>query len=369
VLVFSERNAVSRKWHALQYEFEDVAVECGLAELVAPAARVSGTLSRAYYRISRAAGRPFASTGLEEITVTGDYDLFFAYFAFPTDIPHIQHARDWRSRCRKAIAFLGEFYTHDIEANRANLSLLARMGFDRVFVLNTAPAAAIQEIVRCPVEFLPLGVDAFRFSPHPLDPPRVVDLYQFGRRSDVTHDAAVELARQDGLYYVYDTIFNVPVPDYRPHREMIAETMKRSRYFFAYRAGENQPRAKQDDVLSARYFEGIAGGAVLLGSRPGVREYDECFPWPDATITIPFEARDLREILADLDAQPARLATARMHNVVETLRRHDWAYRWRVILERAGLPPAPGLQERFGRLEALAELAHARESAALEQLA
>ena len=369
VLVYSERNVIARKWHALQYEFEDVGTEIGLADVVAPRARERTPVNRALYRVNRGAGRGgMREVHLEEMTITGDYDLFFAFFAFPSDIPHIQRLKGWRKRCKKAICFIGEHYTQENEQNRRYLQMLRELGFDQVYIFNTAPKETIASIVGCPVEFMGHGVDAFRFSPYPLVPERSVDLYQFGRRSDVTHAAALDMAKRDGLFYIYDTIFNVPLEDYLAHRNLVAETMKRSRYFFAYRPGENLGRAQQDDPLSSRYFEAIGGGAILLGSRPGTKEYDECFPWPDATIEIPFEAHDLREIIADLDAQPERIATARMNNIVQTLRTLDWVYRWARILDRAGLPVTQPMRDRMAALERLADMAEERETAALERL-
>jgi hypothetical protein len=362
---------VSRKWHALQYEFEDVVAEVDEVELVAPVARSGSAFSRFSYRLTRAAGQGarYHEVGLEPVQITGSYDLFFAFFAFPLDISHLRALRDWRPRCGKAIAFIGEIYSQQVDEVRSHLQLLREHGFDHVYVFNPRPAAQVSRIAGCPVEFLGLGVDALRFSPYPTVPERKVDLYQFGRRSDVTHDAALELMRRDGLLYLYDTVFNVPVPDYRAHRELIAEIMKRSRYFFAYRAGEDRQRARQDDALSSRYVEGMAGGAVLLGSRPQTPEYDALFGWPDSTITIPYEAHDLGGILAELEAQPRRLAAARMHNVVETLRRHDWVYRWERILETAGLAPTSRMEQRREHLAELAAMAEEREGAVLAELA
>lgn len=369
VLVYSERNVIARKWHALQYEFEDVGAEVGLADVVAPKVLERSPLSRVYYRLNRGVGkRTLTEVSLEEIEITTNYDLFYAFFAFPSDIPHISKLKRWRERCGKAMCFIGEHYRSEESVNRRYLQMLKDLDFDHVFIFNTAPSESIASVVDCPVEFMGHGVDAFRFSPYPLLPERAVDLYQFGRRSDVTHAAALELARSDGLFYIYDTIFNVPLEDYRAHRNLVAETMKRSRYFFAYRPGENLGRAQEDDPLSSRYFEAVGGGAVLLGSRPGSKEYDACFTWPDATIEIPFEAHDLREIIADLDAQPDRLARARMHNIVQTLRSLDWVYRWEHILERAGLPLTEGMRDRKNRLSELADLAEERETEARERL-
>ena len=81
---------------------------------------------------------------------------------------------------------------------------------------------------------------------------------------------------------------------------------------------------------------------MLLGSPPRAPEYDRCFPWPDATIEIPFEAHHLREIIADLDAQPERIATVRMNNIVQTLRTLDWVNWWAQILDQAGCPSLSG---------------------------
>ncbi len=73
-------------------------------------------------------------------------------------------------------------------------------------------------------------------------------------------------------------------------RRLMAEYMKRSRYFFSYRPGEDLDRGRDDDVLSSRYFEAAAGGAVLLGSRPDTPGYEARFGWPDSAINIPYEA-------------------------------------------------------------------------------
>ena len=369
VLVYSERNVIARKWHALQYEFEDMGAELGVADVVALRLGPQTPFSRAAYRVNRGVGRRGTlDVNIEEVAITGEYDLFFAFFAFPSDIPHIQRLKGWRERCKQAVCFVGEHYTQEEAENRRHLELLRKLGFDRVYLFNAAPMESVASMVGCPVEFMGHGVDALRFSPYPLVPPRTVDLYQYGRRSDVTHAAALELSREDGVFYIYDTVFNVPLEDHRAHRTLVAETLKRSRYFFSYRPGENLDRAKGDDTLSSRYFEAIGGGAVLLGSRPGVKEYDECFPWQDATIEIPFEAHDLREIIADLDAQPERIATARMNNIVQTLRTLDWVYRWARILEQAGLPLTQGMHDRMAALERLADTAEEREAAALERL-
>src|SRR5918997_1068803 len=89
VLVYSERNVIARKWHALQYEFEDVGAQVGLADVVAPRLGRQTPFNRVFYRINRGVGRRgMQELNIEEVPINGEYDLFFAWFAFPSDIPH-----------------------------------------------------------------------------------------------------------------------------------------------------------------------------------------------------------------------------------------------------------------------------------------
>jgi hypothetical protein len=362
ILLFSERALERPKWQVGQYEFEDVIDAIDDVDLVAPGPASRPLALSLAQRAVRRAGRPDWSAihQMERTRVAGRYDLFFAFFHYVPDIPHLRRLEGWRERCVKAVCVLAEVWSHEVRRYRRCFELLRRLEFDRVYVVNARPAGEIASILGCPVEPFPYGVDALRFSPYPDPPQRCIDLYQFGRRSEITHRAALEMARRGEVFYVYDSLGNVSdVPDPQAHRELIAAHVKRSRYFFAYEPALGNPRARGEPILAPRYFEGIAGGAVLLGNAPDLPAYREAFPWPDATITIPYAAGDLSDIVAELDAQPERLARARRNNVVGTLRRHDWAYRWRRILETAGLEPTQRLTARVARLEAIADQAEA----------
>jgi hypothetical protein len=359
VLLYSNRAAVEwRKWHAYLYEFEDTIAAIDDVDVVAPPlSRVPPAITAA----RRLTGRrlAFADPLVRPTPIRRDYDVFFAFFAFTHEIRNLERLRGLRERCATAVCFLEELYSPRVEDDRRFLEVLRALRFDHVFLFNPRPAERVAEIVGSPTEFMAVGVDALKFSPYPDPPPRSVDLYQFGRRSPVTHEAALAMAAGDGRFYLHDTIFNVPIPDPAAHRLLIAETMKRAKFFFASRAGQDLPLAAADDPLSSRYFEGTAGGAVLLGDAPDTPEYRACFPWPDATIEIPYEAAGLREIVGELEAQPERLAAARTRNVTGALRSHDWSHRWLRVLEVAGLEPAPAARARLERLEAVARAAEA----------
>ena len=83
--------------------------------------------------------------------------------------------------------------------------------------------------------------------------------------------------------------------------------------------------------------------------------FREHFGWTDSVIHVPFDTPDVANILAELDSEPERIAEARKNNVVQSLLRHDWAYRWSSILKIAGLKSRAALTDRLEYLTKLAE--------------
>ena len=63
----------------------------------------------------------------------------------------------------------------------------------------------------------------------------------------------------------------------------------------------------------------------------------------------------MAELVSELEAQPQRVIRIRQNNIIQSLRRHDWAYRWRQILGCVGLPTTTRLVERAGRLNYVAQ--------------
>jgi len=212
-----------------------------------------------------------------------------------------------------------------------------------------------------PCRQLVTGIDAIRFCPYPDAPSRTVDCYSYGRRSDSTHRALLDMARQRDFFYIHDTANAFSVIDATEHRALLANIAKRSRYLIAYTHNAN-PAALAitggEECIGPRFFEGTAAGSVLLGVAPNCPEFQEELGWSDALIPIPFEARNIEEILKALDAQPDRLQRARVNNVLGALEKNDWAHRWRDLLGVVGLKPCDGLGRRLLRLRALAD--HAR---------
>jgi spore maturation protein CgeB len=167
------------------------------------------------------------------------------------------------------------------------------------------------------------------------------------------------MAAQKQIFYIYDTVHSgrmfTSVPS--EHRDLIASIAKRSRYFLAYPPKIDQPwQTSGQDEIGFRFFEGAASGTVMIGQPPDKQAFREHFDWPDAVIPMAFDEPDVAKFLKKLDSEPERTAEIRKNGVVQSLLRHDWAYRWREILGIVGLAPRPELVAREQRLENLAEI-------------
>jgi Glycosyl transferases group 1 len=364
VLVGSNYNDQMPLYNALSYEFCRIVAETSSGTVAAPDASprniVQNLSAMALATATRALNikRP---TRLQPITVDDDYDLFFYVCMDANHLPELQSMRGWRQRCRKAAAFLFETWSSQLERERRHLKLLDE--FDHVFLFNRASVPNVQSFTSAPCSFLSAGADCLLASPYPDSPERVIDVYSMGRRSESTHLQFLEMARRSEIFYVFDAGSGLRVYDFGEARFLTLNYIKRSRYFVAYNHSVG-PKAKQmagEEALPARIFEGAAGGAVMIGSAPRCPEFDELFNWPDAIIEIPVEPEDISSILRELDSDPERLQRASFMNATQSLRRHDWVYRWEHVLTSLGFDPPPGVLARKAALTRLAEAAEAHE--------
>src|SRR5262249_17784813 len=159
--------------------------------------------------------------------------------------------------------------------------------FDHVFLGTRHAADDVARIVGRPCSYLPLAVDVLRFSPLPETPPRGIDVCNIGRRSPVTHEALLGLARNRRIFYYYDTVAATGagarqrrshVEDAAAPRLPLASLLQRSRYFIANRGRVNEPEhTRGRDEISGRFYEGAAAGTVMLGEPPRTDEFARQF--------------------------------------------------------------------------------------------
>jgi hypothetical protein len=275
---------------------------------------------------------------------------------FPNDLANLQSIKGWRKRSGKAAAFILESWSSLFPTTRGELKLLD--AFDHVFILNRSSLPKLASYTKTPCSFLATGADCIRATPFPNPVRRDVDVYSMGRRPPTLHEQLLRLMEDEDLFYIYDAWKHGIVPDWRSSRLLTMNLIKRSKFFIAYdhtiSSGMKIQKAGQERSLSTRYFEGAAGGAVMLGSAPDCAEFRDFFDWEDAVIDFPLDTVDIGRFLNNLRHDPERLHRISHTNAVQALRRFDWSYRWADILATLGLPQTRKLEQRIETLRRLA---------------
>jgi hypothetical protein len=367
VLVLSMRRLATLVGYCVTYEFEDVIGELTGADRVEAGDRAALELARRTYKLlrhgtgSRSLARAL-SPNPSVVRLQRDYELFFPNFNHVHELYALATIPDWRKRCRYAACFVSELWLHLLP--RYLIEQLAT--FDHIFLGVNHGIEEVSRLIGRPCSYLPLAADVLRFSPAPQFPAREIDVYNVGRRSQVTHQALMRLAQERKIFYCYDTVAASGIDEKQrtfrvdsasEHRLLLASMLQRTRYFIANRAGVNDPAyTRGPDEISARFYEGAAAGAVMIGEAPKLDSFAQQFDWPDAVIHAPFDSPDIMQILARLNADPERLARIRHSNIVNAALRHDWLHRLHTVFDTFHLPPTPAMHLRRQRLEELAKL-------------
>jgi hypothetical protein len=308
----------------------------------------------------------FQNPGLKKRRLDSEYDLFLAVCQNHWDLPYINAIEGWRDRCKVAVCWIHEMWAAQLPRYKYWIHALRQ--FDHVFLSCRDSVAPLAKATGVPCSWLPGGVDAIRFNPFPNPPSRVVDVYSIGRRWEGIHRALLNAAGCKDLFYFYDTFPGADMEpyDHQQHRDLIASVAKRSRCFMVAPAKMDTPGDTCGQVeIGARYYEGAAAGAVLIGLPPICDAYKEMFPWTDAVIPIQPDGSDVIEVLAKLRSDPERVLHISLTNATQSLARHDWIYRWMELLRVAGMDPAPGMLARVRRLKDLAALCNASDLTSL----
>jgi hypothetical protein len=340
---------------ASAYEFEDVVSAVDDVHMVAPQLSEPRPLpgeTLAVGQLRRRLGIDVHRHPMTQKTkLSGRYDLLFLRVMTPQELRVLDSVEGWQERCAVKVCWIEELWVDRLRDTKT-LSLLDQ--FDHVFVSHAAIVEPLSTLMKRPCSYLSFGVDALRFCPYPSPPPRSIDFYALGRRSPVAHRELYERANgAPGFNYFYDSArwMNF-VEDHTQHRALTANLIKRTRYFMADRSKANAPEQIQGgQVFGPRYFEGAAAGAILVGEPPDCDVFRSYFDWPDAVIPFPFGSTGIVDLLESLDADSDRMRVARLANVTQMLRRHDWLHRWEEALQTLGMRPPANAEPRAAALE------------------
>ncbi|KAB8330382.1 hypothetical protein SD80_031890 [Scytonema tolypothrichoides VB-61278] len=89
---------------------------------------------------------------------------------------------------------------------------------------------------------------------------------------------------------------------------------------------------------------------------PSVYEaYTTYFNCSNAVIEIPYDAVNVADIIAELDARPDHLNRIPKDNFMNSLLRHDWVYRWEQIIEKVRFNSTPEILSRKAYLAKLTD--------------
>jgi hypothetical protein len=352
VLLLSMRNIARHVSRCSGYEFEDVIRRCDSVHMVAPHSPRQMDHCRVVRGVHRILGTPLIEG---KVSADKEYDLFFVICHSAGDLRYIPLIRNLHEKCRRSVCLIEELWPSAIKDSYRSLEILR--DFDCVFSNLNSSVDLIREATGRPCYFIPTAVDGVRFCAYPSNPPRSIDVFSMGRRSPNFHRALLEHAAESDFFYFYDTMSNFAVDDPKEHRLMLANLIQRSRYFLTYPAKFNCPDETGGfQELGPRFFEGAAGGAVLLGMPPDCDAYRACFDWPNAVVLVAENSAQICDVISDLQGRPQTVARIRAENRVHSLRRHDWVYRWELILETVGLSPSFEMIKRKQHLQTLARL-------------
>ncbi len=306
----------------------------------------------------------YQNPGLNSVRITQEYDLFVAICQNWWDVINVNAIKGWKDRCKTSVCWLHELWASWVPENRWWIPALDQ--FDHVILGMHGSVPSVSETLGRSCHWIPPAVDAIRFYPNPASTERRIDAYSLGTRNELLHKALLNLARSNKIFYLYDSFpsSSAVVLDHREHRELIANIVKRSRYFLVAPAKIVAPEETQGQIeLGSRFFEGVAAGAILIGQKPDCESFRQLFDWPNAVIEFKSDGSNAADLISSLSREPKLLREISRRNTAEALRRHDWVYRWKSILEIAGLNPSPAMISREQRLKQLSGLIEDRSEA------
>src|SRR5262245_24487964 len=226
VLIFSLRNIFGKAlFRCPHYEFEDIICEIDSAVLLAPEVNPSSARSRFSTRL--AYHTPVAlNPGIPRISAKAHYNIFFSICGYPQDLLMVNALKNVRDTCATSVCLVDELWVKQMFKHRNFLRILAT--FDIVLLYYSQTVNPFSEQIGRMCVFLPPGVDTIMFCPYPKPHKRVIDVCSIGRKSEITHHKLLNMVRENGLFYLYDSIGGSHATNSKQHRELFANVAKRS---------------------------------------------------------------------------------------------------------------------------------------------
>ena len=177
--------------------------------------------------------------GLRHVRLKQEYDLFIVFCQSITDLLYINSIENWKEKCRIRICYIDELWKKYVPRYYNWYHVFKN--FDHIFIGLQGTVDALSEVIGRKCHYIPIGIDAIRFSPYPFPLPRVIDVCSIGRRNESIHRTLLEIANKNKLFYIYDTAKdagNIELISYQCHRQQLANIANRSKFFIV----QNPPK-------------------------------------------------------------------------------------------------------------------------------
>jgi len=361
VLVISARRTSRLLGSGAIYEFEDAIARFQSADFAEILTTETSTrlvfTQRINTAIRMASKGRFGNSGPmpwpADATVDRDYDLCVLCCDSIFNIRLINLIRHARKRSKKVVVYVPEVWPGVFEDRRIRTQAYALV--DHFFIGSESSVDRLAEASRRPVTPLPPAVDTKRFEPVLPWAERPIHVAWTGRRLPPMHTDLRRLVDEHRWFYYYDGFTSGSTDDPAAQREWLAYLMGRTRFSISHYARVDQPEIHRGNrVVTSRFFESAAAGAVQVGAAPDTPWYHARGEWPGSMIDIGVEEPRLDLILLDLARDEARMDAISRRNVAFSLRRNDWGHRWADIVDAIGFPRSPKLREHLADLESRA---------------
>lgn len=202
--------------------------------------------------------------------------------------------------------------------------------------------------------YLPFGIDALNQAP--IQVKRTVDVFSFGRSRKRYHQALEAHMNEpsDSRLYIHSTFTGAELTRQEEHRRLHWKLLQRSKISLCFESSDVERFCGRSPVLY-RWYECLAAGCTIVGTRPKCASADDILAWPNSTIEVPPDADAFLDLIDNLLTNDEMLAEISATNKLEVLKRHDWRYRIRDILRKIDLPMPDNLQRDLDRLSVYSE--------------
>ena len=354
--VVSERGYSDHVAWGVTYEFEDIIARACNAQILAPR---RGSLKRIHWKWDIIFNRWRPLLKMKDFSFpragAGEKNVLLLIGMGPGALAMLETLPRWREDNEIVAAYILDVYQAGITALASKKLRRITDRIDHLFVSYEQAVPRIQPVCKAPVSLLLQAADVLAHGAHGGDRP--IDVISYGRRFKETHTAlqrAFNYPQSPRLYFHSTFSFtDYPrVDDYREDRQLFFQLLRRSKIALNYRFTQTTAGLSHGICpLTARWFECVAAGTVICGTKPTGPEAQREFDWPDAVIEFPEANPDpvgtVNAVLADTD----RLARVSRMNYLQALCRHDWRYRLREMLQTLKLPILQALQQDLDALQ------------------